>query len=177
MKEHQLIEFLGFYRPDKAFTPHPAQTIKYYRTIKSTYFIATLEVRRVKIVRKRLLSSFQRCFNGKSSPHKMTGSPALFLRRGPKSTQIISIATRPTIGTSRPFTSTGVPDGAARADNHRHSPSRLRQDGYHVAYPVLHNQQVRFHRHHWIQVASDITGHSQNRHRWSDLPAARRHKE
>lgn len=33
---------------------------------------------------------------------------------GPRSTQIISIATRPTIGTSRPLTSTGVPDGAAR---------------------------------------------------------------
>ncbi|KEJ68939.1 hypothetical protein AB67_5524 [Escherichia coli 5-366-08_S1_C3] len=33
MKEHQLIELVGFYWPDKAFTPHPAQTIKYYRTI------------------------------------------------------------------------------------------------------------------------------------------------
>ena len=26
MKEHQLIEFLGFYWPDKAFTPHTAGT-------------------------------------------------------------------------------------------------------------------------------------------------------
>ena len=51
---------------------------------------------------------------GIAVPHSTTASPALSWACGPRSTQIISIATRPTIGTSRPLTSTGVPDGAAR---------------------------------------------------------------